>query len=154
MSFEDRGINMCFPNEPDELERIMRDSRVVDWFIEELTRSPRAGGEQSSAPSLPAAGVGYVDSRQEPTPAAAPAPLKFGSERTPHQLKKLREAARSMRLKYKEQPQQQNWFTPKPPPYDDVYEAGVAWLDGLAGESFRSEQLTVEFDRDSQATGV
>lgn len=99
-----------------------------------------------TAPMLAASPGATLDFSQEPPPTAAPAPLEFGSERTPHQLKKLREAARSMRLKYKEQPQQQNWFTPKPPPYDDVYEAGVAWLDGLAGESFRSEQLTVEFD--------
>lgn len=46
------------PNEPDELERVMRDSKVVDWFIDELTRSPRASGARSLAPSLPDAGSG------------------------------------------------------------------------------------------------
>ena len=46
------------PNEPDELERVMRDSKVVDWFIAELTRSPRASGARSLAPSLPDAGSG------------------------------------------------------------------------------------------------
>ena len=50
---------MCMPNEPDELERVMRDSKVVDWFISELTRSPRASGAtRSLAPSLPDAGSG------------------------------------------------------------------------------------------------
>lgn len=52
---------MCFPNEPDELERIMRDSRVVDWFIEELTRSPRAITARSLAPSPPVGGTGIAD---------------------------------------------------------------------------------------------
>lgn len=55
---------MCMPNESDELERIMRDSKVVDWFINELTRSPRASGARSLAPSLPDAGSG-ADSQHD-----------------------------------------------------------------------------------------
>ena len=55
---------MCFPNEPDELERIMRDSRVVDWFIDEFTRSPRAGEASCSfAPSPSATDAETVDNR-------------------------------------------------------------------------------------------
>lgn len=99
-----------------------------------------------TAPMLTASPGATLDFSEEPPPTAAPAPLKIGQERTPHQLKKLREAARNMRLKYKEQPKEQNWFAPEPPPYDDVYEAGVAWLDRLAGESFGPGRLTVEFD--------
>ena len=55
---------MCMPNESDELERIMREADVVDWFIEELTRSPRASGARSLAPSLPDAGSG-ADSQHD-----------------------------------------------------------------------------------------
>ena len=56
---------MCMPNEPDELERVMRDSKVVDWFINELTRSPRASVTRSLAPSLPVAGAGISDSQHD-----------------------------------------------------------------------------------------
>ena len=61
---------MCMPNEPDELERVMRDSKVVDWFIAELTRSPRASGARSLAPSLPDAGSGADSQHTLNSPAS------------------------------------------------------------------------------------
>lgn len=55
---------MCFPNQPDELARILRESAYIDRVIESLNpRSPRASGAQSPAPSLPDAGSGNVDSQ-------------------------------------------------------------------------------------------
>ena len=55
---------MCFPNEPDELVRIQREAQYIDSIIDALNpRSPRASGAQRSAPSLPAAGAGIVDSQ-------------------------------------------------------------------------------------------
>lgn len=57
---------MCFPNDTDELDRIVRESAYIDSVIDALKpRSPRAGGEQIPAPSLPAAGAGYADSRPD-----------------------------------------------------------------------------------------
>ena len=55
---------MCFPNEPDELDRIQREAQYIDSIIDALNpRSPRASGAQSPAPSLPDAGSGNVDSQ-------------------------------------------------------------------------------------------
>lgn len=55
---------MCMPNQTDELRRIFNEADYIDRCIELLKpRSPRAGGEQIPAPSLPAAGAGDADSR-------------------------------------------------------------------------------------------
>ena len=35
---------------------------------------------------------------------------------------------------------------PRQPRYDEVFEQGVKWLDGLAGEKFKEGQVEVEFD--------
>lgn len=62
----------------DDLFLILTDADYIDRVIALLKpelhapppitvfpRSPRAGGAQSSAPSLPAAGAGHVDSRHD-----------------------------------------------------------------------------------------
>ena len=50
---------MCMPNEPDELDRILRQAEYIDAVIAALNpRSPRASGARSLAPSLPDAGSG------------------------------------------------------------------------------------------------
>ena len=57
---------MCFPNEPDELDRIQREAQYIDSIITALNpRSPRAKGAPSPTISLPDAGSGSVDSQQE-----------------------------------------------------------------------------------------
>lgn len=70
------------------------------------------------------------------------------ASRTPRRLKKLREAAKAMRLKHLEQSQRKDRFVPKSLPHDAVYEAGVAWLDALSGEAFQENQLTAEFSEE------
>lgn len=50
-----------------------------------------------------------------------------------------------MRLKHQEQSSPSGRFVPKSAPQDVVSEAGIAWLDGLSGDPFQSQQLTAEF---------
>tara|TARA_R110000822_G_scaffold126082_11_gene261262 strand:+ start:20173 stop:20949 length:777 start_codon:yes stop_codon:yes gene_type:complete len=98
-----------------------------------------------TAPMLAAAPGEKLDFALEPPFVRAERPAEPQPSRTPRQLKKLREAAKAMRQQHSEKSQTQDRFVPKPPPHDPIFEAGIAWLDSLAGENFSDGELTAEF---------
>ena len=57
---------MCIPNDPNELDALYAEAARMDRVIEALfPRSPRAGARPTRTPSLPAAGAGNADIRQD-----------------------------------------------------------------------------------------
>lgn len=101
-----------------------------------------------TAPMLAAAPGESLDFSLEPTFVRAVPLPETEATRTPRQLKKLREAAKAMRLKHSERSVLHDRFVPKSQPRDSIFEAGVAWLDGLSGEHFKEHQVTAEFSDD------
>ena len=101
-----------------------------------------------TAPMLAAAPGSKLDFSLEPPFVRVECTGQPETSRTPRQLKKLREAAKAMRLKHREQSPQSDRFVPKSLPHDAVYESGVAWLDGLSGEPFQAGQVTAEFSEE------
>jgi len=102
-----------------------------------------------TAPMLSAAPGTTLDfSLEPPFTRAVATSAPSTSARTARQLKKLKEAAKEMRLKHMQRSTTENRFVPKAAPEDDVYEAGIAWLDGLSGEQFQPKRMTAEFSSD------
>lgn len=64
---------------------------------------------------------------------------------TAKQRKKLREAGRAIREKFATRPAASERFVPKVAQLDEVYAAGLKWLDDLAGVPLQEQRLTAQF---------
>jgi hypothetical protein len=83
---------------------------------------------------------------REPVPVE-PATESGVPEMTDRRRKKLRERMRALQeqSKSKATPAKPKLVKPPAPRYDEVFLAGLHWLDGMAGPAFTDQSLTVEF---------
>ncbi len=99
-----------------------------------------------TAPMLNAAPGEPLDIAREP-PYVRPAPMPtLEATLKARQAKKLKEAARQLRLRHESKAAPKPRYAPKIGPYDDVYAEGLDWLDSLAGPPLQEKELAVEFD--------
>lgn len=62
--------------------------------------------------------------------------------------KRFKERMRELRASQQDAPRRNLVKPAIEPRYDDVYDAGVSWLESLAGESFSNQEVTAEFSQD------
>lgn len=154
-SFREEDAKRWRLTDPAELERL--EGRVPGEAARSIRQAVRRFGSDTTsllhyvyqtAPMLQAApGEGLVFEARQTLPQQESAEVE--PEALPKlsrtRLKKLQARVREM---FREKKKNEAGVPDSPPRYDDVFEAGTRWLDGLAGEDLAPAQGQLRFSRE------